>query len=179
MKSLLLFSLIQFSIIVSAVAQEYQPAEQGSSVTFKVKNFGFSVDGSFTGLQGKMIFDPKDPAKALFDVSVDAASVNTDNEQRDNHLKKEEYFDVQNYPRIRFVSTAVTPSGKDGKYTISGKLTIKATTRDISFPFTASPLGNDVIFSGQFTINRKDFGVGGSSTISNSLTVSLAVLAKK
>lgn len=179
MKSLVLFSLIQFSIAVAAVAQEYQPAEQGSSVTFKIKNFGFSVDGVFTGLQGKIIFDPKDPAKAVFDVSVDAASVNTDNDQRDNHLKKEEYFDVQNHPRIRFVSTAVTPSGKDGKYTISGKLTIKTTTKDISFPFTASPMGNDYIFSGEFTINRKDFGVGGSSTISNSLTVSLAVLAKR
>src|SRR5258708_17857020 len=173
MKSLLLFSLIQFSIIVSAVAQEYQPAEQGSSVTFKVKNFGFSVDGSFTGLQGKMIFDPKDPAKALFDVSVDAASVNTDNEQRDNHLKKEEYFDVQNYPRIRFVSTAVTPSGKDGKDTISGKLTIKATTRDISFPFTPSPLVNHVIFSGQFTVNRKQFRMARACTISSSLTLSV------
>ncbi|HWK02528.1 MAG TPA: YceI family protein [Puia sp.] len=179
MKSLLLFSLIQLSIVVATVAQEYHPADQGSSVTFKVKNFGFNVDGTFTGLQGKVLFDPKAPANASFDVSVDATSVNTDNGQRDNHLKKEDYFDVQNYPRIRFVSTSITPSGKEGKYTITGKLTIKTTTKDISFPFTASPMGNDYIFSGEFTINRKDFGVGGSSTISNSLTVSLAVLAKK
>ena len=167
-----------FVDVTTTVAQEYHPAGEGSSVTFKIKNFGFNIDGSFTGLQGTILFDPAAPAKASFDVSVNAASVNTDNDQRDNHLKKEEYFDVQNYPRIRFVSTSISP-GKDGKYTISGKLTIKTTTKDISFPFTASPIGNDYIFGGQFTINRKDFGIGGSSTISNSLTVSLAVLAKK
>jgi polyisoprenoid-binding protein YceI len=137
------------------------------------------VDGSLTGLQGKIIFDPNDPAKALFDVSIDAASINTDNESRDHHLKKEDYFDVQNHPRIHFVSTGITPSGKNGHYTISGKLTIKATTKDISFPFTVSPIGNDYVFSGEFSIDRKDFGVGGTSTISNNLTVSLAVLARR
>jgi len=179
MKSFFFSVAVFFAAVTSSVAQEYHPAEQGSSVTFKIKNFGFTVDGSFTGLQGTILFDPKDPAKASFDVSVDAASVNTDNDPRDSHLKKEDYFDVQNYPRIRFVSTSITPGGKDGKYTISGKLTIKTTTKDISFPFTASPMGNDYIFGGEFTINRKDFGVGGSSTLSNSLTVSLAVLAKK
>ena len=125
------------------------------------------------------MFDPKDPGKASLDVSIDAATVNTDNGSRDGHLKKEDYFDVQNHPRIRFVSTSITPSGKNGSYTIAGKLTFKTTTKDISFPFTATPKGDDYLFNGEFTINRRDFGVGGSSTISNSLTVSLAVLAKK
>ena len=176
MKSVFLSLLILTALF--ATSQEYQPADQGSSVTFKIKNFGFNVEGSFSGLQGKIAFDPKEPAKASFDVSVDAASVNTDNSLRDGHLKEEDYFDVKNHARIRFVSTSVVP-GKEGKYTVSGKLTIKSTTKDIAIPFTASPMGNDYIFSGSFTINRRDFGVGGSSTISNSLTVTLAVLAKK
>ncbi|MES1160267.1 MAG: YceI family protein [Bacteroidota bacterium] len=178
MKSVFLSFLILFALVATSIAQEYQPADQGSSVTFKIKNFGFNVEGSFSGLQGKIVFDPKDPAKASFDVSVDAASVNTDNSLRDGHLKDEDYFDVKNHARIRFVSTSVV-AGKEGKYTVSGKLTIKSTTKDISIPFTASPMGNDYIFSGSFTINRRDFGVGGSSTISNSLTVTLTVLAKK
>lgn len=177
MKSIFLSLLIIFALVVPTVAQEYKPVDEGSSVTFNIRNFGFGVDGTFTGLQGKILFDPKDPGKANFEVSVDAATVNTDNSLRDNHLKKEEYFDVQNHARIRFVSTGVA-GGKDGKYIMSGKLTIKTTTKDISFPFTASPMGNDYIFSGSFTINRRDFGVGGSSTISNNLTISLAVLAK-
>lgn len=178
MKSFFLSLLTFFALVASSVAQEYQPTEPGSTVTFTIKNFGFGVDGAFSHLQGKIVFDPKEAAKASFDVSVDAATINTDNGLRDDHLKKEDYFDVQNYPHIRFVSTSVTP-GKEGKYNVSGKLTIKSTTKDVSFPFTASPMGNDYIFSGSFTINRKDFGVGGSSTISNNLTVTLAVLAKK
>jgi polyisoprenoid-binding protein YceI len=179
MKSFLLSLLIPFATAVVVFAQEYHPVAQGSSVTFKIKNFGFSVDGSFSGLQGKILFDPKDPGKASFDVSVDAATVNTDNDPRDGHLKKEDYFDVQNHPRIRFISTSITPSGNSGSYMIAGKLTIKTTTKDISFPFTATPQGDDYLFKGEFTINRRDFGVGGSSTISNSLTVFLAVVAKK
>ena len=179
MKSFLLSLLIPFVTVVVVFAQEYHPAGQGSSVTFKIRNLGFNVDGSFSGLQGKILFDPKDPGKASFDVSIDAATVNTDNDSRDGHLKKEDYFDVQNYPRIRFVSTGITPSGKSGSYTMAGKLTIKTTTKDISFPFTATPQGDDYLFNGEFSINRKDFGVGGSSTISNSLTVVLAVLGKK
>jgi polyisoprenoid-binding protein YceI len=158
---------------------QYTATDQGSTVTFTIKNLGFKVGGSFTGLQGKVSFDPSDLSKASFEVSVDAASVNTDNSMRDGHLKGEDYFDAQNHPRIQFVSTGVKAADKSGHYIISGKLTIKKTTRDISFPFIATPAGNDYIFSGEFTINRKDFDIGGSSTISNALTVSLTVLARK
>ena len=178
MKHFIWYVLIQLTGII-VTAQEYTPTDAGSSVTFKIKNLGFNSEGSFKGLAGKIRFDPKDPSKTVFDVSVDANTVNTDNDMRDDHLRKTEYFDVQNHPRIRFVSTAVTASGKSGTYQVAGRLTIKDTTRDISFPFIATPMGNDYIFSGQFTINRRDFGVGGSSTISNNLTVSLTVFAKK
>ena len=112
-------------------------------------------------------------------VSINAASVNTDNETRDNHLKKESYFDVEKYPRIRLVSASVSGPDNTGHYTFNGKLTMKNTTKDISFPFLATPLGDDIIFKGDFTLNRRDFDVGGGSTLSNNLTVSLTVLAKK
>ena len=105
--------------------------------------------------------------------------MNTDNETRDEHLRKEGYFDAGKYPRIRLVATSVSGPDKSGHYTLIGKLTIKSTTKDISFPFLATPLGDDIIFKGDFTINRRDFDVGGGSTLSNNLTVSLTVLAKK
>jgi polyisoprenoid-binding protein YceI len=162
-----------------AAVQPYIPVNDGSSVTFEIKNLGFNTKGSFTGLSGKIFFDLKDVTKAAFDVSLDAGTIHTDNEMRDDHLKKETYFDVANHPRIRFVSTGVTRADKSGHYTVSGKLTIKNTTKDISFPFLVTPMGDDLIFSGKFTIGRKDFDIGGSSTLSNSLTVSLSVLARK
>jgi polyisoprenoid-binding protein YceI len=182
MKYLLGFLLAQLATVPSfaqSSGYQYLPADQGSSIGFRIKNLGFNTDGTFSGLQGKIVFDPQNAAADSFDVSVDAASVNTDNKIRDEHLKKDTYFDVGKYPRIRFVSTAVSPVDKNGHFKITGKLTIKGTTKEISFPFLATPLGDDYIFKGGFTINRRDFGVGGGSTLSNELTVSLAVLAKK
>jgi polyisoprenoid-binding protein YceI len=174
-----LLTIFFLSATPRALAQEYKPTDQGSSIGFEIRNFGFGTKGAFTGLDGKIVFDPKNPAASSFDVSIDAATVNTDNSMRDEHLKKESYFDVEKYPRIRFVSTGVSGPDKNGHYAITGKLTIKVTTRDIAFPFIVTPLGNDLIFKGDFTINRRDFDVGGSSTVTNDLKVSLTVLAKK
>ena len=159
------------------VAQDYKPTDQGSTIEFVIKNFGVNTKGFFTGLDGKISFDPKDIGKSALDVSIAASSVNTDNEMRDGHLKKESYFDVEKYPRIKMVSTSIT--GDNGRYTFNGRLTIKDKTKDISFPFIATPMGEDYIFKGSFTINRRDFEVGGGSTIANNATVNLTVLAKK
>ncbi|HWB94840.1 MAG TPA: YceI family protein [Puia sp.] len=172
-------SLLILLSVQPSFAQEYQPTDQGSTISFQIKNFGVNTRGSFSGLDGKITWDPKDPATAVFDVSIDAATINTDNEMRNDHLKKESFFDAEKYPRIRMVSKSITGPDKSGHYTFNGQLTIKATTRDVSFPFIATPLMDDYIFKGDFTIDRKDFGVGGSSTISNSVRVSLTVLAKK
>ncbi len=178
MKSFLTLLLIQLAA-AACFAQEYKPVDEGSAVSFEIKNFGFNSKGSFTGLEGKIVFDPKDVSKASFDVSINAASVNTDNGSRDSHLKKESYFDVEKYPRIRFVSTSMSGPDKSGHYTLSGKLTIKNTTKDIYFSCITTPMGNDYIFKGDFTINRRDYDVGGSSTLSNNVNVSLTVLAKR
>jgi polyisoprenoid-binding protein YceI len=153
---------------------QYKPVDQGSEIKFTVNNFGFAVNGSFTGLQGSIDFDPKNAAAGRFDVTIDASTVNTDNSLRDSHLKNDGYFDVKNYPRIRLVSTKLSGSG--ASYTFTGQLTIKDKTKEISFPFTAAPANGGMAFKGTFTINRKDFGVGGTSTISNELTVSLTVM---
>ena len=163
----------------SCLAQQYKPTDQGSEIGFVIKNFGIDTKGFFTGVDGAITWDPRHTDSCRFDVSIDAASVNTDNSMRDDHLKKEAYFDVEKYPRIRFVSTGLSGPDKKGHYTITGRLTIKDTTKDISFPFVVTALGNDMIFKGSFTLNRRDFGVGGLSSISNQLTVSLTVLAKK
>ena len=164
--------------LVSKIAcAQYTPVDAGSSLQFTIKNFGFEVTGTFKGLQGNVIFDPANAASSAFDVTIDASTVNTDNSLRDGHLKGDSYFDVQHYPKIHFVSTQV--AGKNGSYKITGKLTIKKTTKIISFPFTASASNGGYLFKGSFTINRKDFDVGGASTISDELTVALSIAAKK
>jgi polyisoprenoid-binding protein YceI len=174
----IVFFLLAF-ILSKAAAAQYRPADEGSKVSFKVGNLGFDVPGSFTGLQGNIKFDPINPSGSNFDVTIDANTVNTNNSLRDSHLKNESYFDVKNYPRIRLVSKAISTANKNGSYTMTGQLTIKDKTLDISFPFTAQQLNDGFVFKGTFKINRKDFGVGGTSTISNEVEISLNVIAKK
>jgi polyisoprenoid-binding protein YceI len=161
------------------VLAQYKPVDKGSSIQFTIKNFGINTGGSFSGLLGEINFDSRDLSKASVNVSIDANSINTENETRDEHLRQDTYFDIKNYPRISFVSTKITTSNKAGVLFIFGKLTIKNQTREISFPFTATPNGNGYLFKGTFNINRKDFGVGGTSIISNNLEVQLSILATK
>jgi polyisoprenoid-binding protein YceI len=177
MNRIILVSLITISGIFAS--DQYKPEDQGSSVQFKIKNLGFNVNGSFSGLDGNIQFDPSYLATAKFDVSIDAKTINTDNKMRDNHLLDETYFDTKNYPRIRLASTKITSSNKTGTFFIFGKLTIKNQTKDVSFPFTATPSNEGYLFKGTFKINRRDFGVGGTSTISDELEVSLNIFSKK
>ena len=175
--SLLIFC-ISFSSFAQTATHQYTPSDAGSSVTFSIKNFGLNSTGSFSGFLGNIVFDGQNPGGCSFDVTINAASINTNNEVRDDHLKKEAYFDVVKYPRIRLVSTSVGAADKGGHYAFTGNLTIKDKTKEISFPFLATPVGDGYIFKGSFKINRRDFDVGGSSTLSNNLTVTVTVLAK-
>lgn len=164
---------------VKTEAQPLIPSNSESKVQFKIKNFGFNVTGSFKGLQGSIRFDPNNLAACHFEVSIDAKTINTGIDSRDNHLRKSDYFDVENYPQIKFVSVKISPSTKSGTLFIFGKLTMKNVTKDISFPFTAVPAQNGYLFKGEFKINRRDFKVGGGSTVSDNMTVMLSVVAKK
>jgi polyisoprenoid-binding protein YceI len=177
MKSIIIVSLIIITGIFAS--DQYKPEDEGSSVQFKIRNLGFNVNGSFSGLDGNIQFDPNNLTASNFDVSIDANTINTDNNMRDNHLRNETYFDTKNYPRIRLVSTKITTSNKSGILFIFGKLTIKNQTKDISFPFTATSTNEGYLFKGVFKISRKDFGVGGASTISDDLEVSLNISSKK
>jgi polyisoprenoid-binding protein YceI len=179
MKNIFLLILFVFSG-AGLLAQQYAPVDAGSSVKFVIRNFGLNVDGSFKGLQGKIIFNPGDPASSGFAVTVDAGTVNTGNGSRDGHLKKDEYFDVVKYPKVNFTSTKITGTGKAGQYIMEGNFTIKGISKAVSFPFAVSPAGNGNLFTGQFKINRRDFKVGGKSwVLSDDVTVTLNVLTVK
>ncbi|GAB3916588.1 YceI family protein [Mucilaginibacter boryungensis] len=173
-----IIGLIVVLLIAKVSLPQYKPVGQGSSLKFTIKNLGFSVDGSFSGFEGNINFDPQNPAGSNFDVTVDAATVNTDNSLRDEHLKGDTYFDVKNNPRIRMASNKIT-AGKNGTCIFNGTLTIKGKTRPVSFPFTASPVDDGFLFKGSFKMNRRDFDIGGTSTISNELEVNLNIVAKK
>ena len=174
------FTAIALLCIVNAFGQNYTPVDAGSKVRFVIKNFGINTGGTFEGLAGSIIFDPANLAGASFSVSVDAKSVDTDLEARDNHLRKEEYFDVEKYPKVSFRSTKITTTNKDGYLFMSGVITIKNISKEISFPFKQTSKDGGILFDGEFKLNRLDFGVGGKSfSMSDELNVELSIFAKK
>ncbi|HEX2606063.1 MAG TPA: YceI family protein [Flavisolibacter sp.] len=179
MRVYILIIAFSLSLSVNTKAQQLTPVDKESKVSFSIKNFGIATGGTFKGLQGRINFSPANLTMASIDVSVDASSVDTDVDSRDNHLRKEEYFNVAKYPRLSFVSTKIEKSGNSNTYKVYGKLTIKGTTKDINFPFTATPQANGYVFSGDFKVNRRDFNVGGSSfVLGDNVTISLQVSAK-
>ena len=162
-----------------ANAQKLVPVDDSSSVAFTIKNLGVKVKGNFTGLGGAIHFDPAHPESSSFDVYVDAATVNTGNRKRDEHLQQAVFFDVKNFPHIKFVSTKITPGRKAGTFFMEGTLTIKSISLPVAFPFTAVATEEGYKLKGGFGMRRKPYGVGRTSTISNKLTVALDVLAKR
>jgi polyisoprenoid-binding protein YceI len=144
-----------------------------SAVTFKIKNLGFNVEGSFGGLSADINFKPANLATSSIEASVASNTVNTDNESRDNHLKSEDYFDVAKYPKI--ILKSVSFKRKSGSnYTGSFNVTIKDKTKLIEIPFTYIEAGNTATFKGDFQVLRTDFGIGGKNVIlSNEANVSI------
>jgi polyisoprenoid-binding protein YceI len=164
----------------TAFAQNYTATDEGSKVHFTIKNFGIKTGGDFTGLKGTIVFNPKALTTSFMNVSVNANSVNTDNTGRDKHLRKEEYFSVEKFPLINFVSTKITESSMAGRFFVIGNLTIKGVTKSVQFGFSATPSETGYTFTGDFEINRRDFSVGGSSSVmADKLKVTLNVIAKK
>ena len=155
------------------------PIDANSKVHFVIKNFGIKTGGDFKGLKGTIKFYAANLTASAFDITVDAATIDTDNESRDEHLRKDEFFNVAVFKTIQFKSTKVTQSSVAGRYYVFGNLTIKGVTKPVEFGFGAKAKDGGYIFDGEFKISRRDFGVGGSSvSMSDNLTVSLNVLAK-
>jgi polyisoprenoid-binding protein YceI len=178
-QSIFLLSLMTI-VSTTMFGQAYTPTDNGSKVSFVIKNFGVKTNGVFTGLSGMINFDPANATKGSIDVSLDANSVNTSNKSRDGHLRKDEYFDVAKYPRISFKTSKITATNKAGYWYAFGTLTIKGVAKEISFPFTAKPQTGGYLFTGSFSINRRDFKVGGKSLVmGDNVDVTLSVFAKK
>lgn len=176
----LLFTILSFWAISGLQAQNYSIQNTNNAVKFKIKNLGIWISGVFGEYSGAIVFSPENLSASKFSVQIKTSSINTGIELRDDHLKKEEYFDEKNYPTISFVSTKVTLSNKKGTLYMFGKLNVKGKEMDLSFPFSALPQENGYRFQGQFKINRRDLGVGGSSvTMSDEVTVLLDVYTQK
>jgi len=150
-----------------------------ASVTFKIKNAGLTVEGSFGGLISEINFDAENYSKSSMEASVDVNTINTGIDLRNSHLKKEEYFNAAKFSRITAKSTSFTKE-KDGTFKGSFKLTIKGITKEIIIPFSFIESAKGAVFKSTFTLNRRDYTVGGNSwTMADDVTVTIIVTAVK
>jgi polyisoprenoid-binding protein YceI len=159
------------TIAAAAVAQAgtWQIDPNHSAAQFSVRHLGVStVRGAFMKVSGSATYDTADPTKNTVDVSIDASSVDTRVQMRDNDLRSPNFLDVQKYPTITFKSKQVKTAG-GGKLQILGDLTIHGVTKEVTLDVDGpsapikDPWGNQRIGASASTkINRKDFGVNGA-----------------
>ncbi len=122
------------------------------------------VRGSFNEFEGSGDLNAENPANSHFELTIQANSIDTRNADRDAHLRSNDFFDMEHYPEIKFVSTEVEQVD-EANYRVTGDLTIKGVTRPVTidFEYTGSavdPFGNERVgFEGTTTITRKDWGV--------------------
>jgi polyisoprenoid-binding protein YceI len=157
---------------MTVTATDFRELTGNYTVDAAHSRFGFvarhamvtKVRGAFNDFDGKAFIDGEQPANSSVNVTLQVASVDTRNAQRDGHLRNNDFLDADNFPTITFASTAIThESGND--FVVTGDLTIKGVTKSVSLPLefqgaAKDPFGNDRIgFEGSVVINRKDWGI--------------------
>lgn len=167
----------------AAQAGTWQIDPNHSAAQFSVRHLGVStVRGAFTKVSGSAKHDPADPSKDSLDATIDANSVDTRVEARDNDLRSPHFLEVQKYPTITFHSKTAKVAGP-GKLQITGDLTMHGVTKevvlDVDGPSAAikDPWGNQRIGASATTkITRQDFGVSGApGVVGNEITITLDV----
>jgi len=164
--------MLALLLVTNAGATEYKIDPEHTSVVFRVRHLFTSVEGRFDKFEGRILFDPAAPAKAVVEGAIDAATVNTNVTERDKHLRSADFFDVTKHPKITFKTTKVLEVGADetrGK--LAGKLGIRGIEKDVVLDVAFLGQGKDPYgnlkagFSATTRINRKDFGLTWNDTL--------------
>jgi polyisoprenoid-binding protein YceI len=172
---------------MSAIVYDIDPTH--SSAHFSVRHLMVSnVKGEFTKVTGTVTWDPDNPASSKVEATIDVSSLHTRDEQRDGHLKSADFFDVAQYPEIKFVSKSVHPDGHN-EYLVKGDMTIHGVTREVELqvegptPEVKDPWGNvKAGAAATAKTHRKDFGLnwnaaleGGGVLVGDEVKISLEV----
>jgi polyisoprenoid-binding protein YceI len=129
-----------------------------SQIAFSARSTFTRVHGKIPGITGDIRFSENDLNGSWFNMSVEAKNLDTDNKKRDNHLRSADFLDVEKFPLIKFKSKSISKS--ETGFSVTGDLTIKDVTKEISFPFSFENQGSRGIFKGSFSINRREYHVG-------------------
>ena len=172
----------------TATKTTYAIDKAHSEVTFQVRHLLTRVRGRFSDFEGTIEYDEQHPEQSSVNTTIKAASIDTNESDRDNHLRSADFFDVEKNPAITFASRSITRNGTG--FDLTGDLTIHGVTRPVTLDVTflgkaKDPWGNErIAFEADVTINRKDYGLNwnaaletGGVLVGDEVKVSLSVQA--
>lgn len=179
--------LISLSALVLAgglfAADRYTVDPAHTTVGFSVRHLGISnVKGTFPKVSGTLVLDEKNMSKSSVEIEIVAASVDTNSDKRDEHLRGTDFFDAAKFPTITFKSSTVSKSAEG--YLVTGDLTMKGITKTVAIPFSLSgPMAHPMAplfvvgVGGTLTLNRRDFKIdyGPAALISDEVAIDLQV----
>jgi polyisoprenoid-binding protein YceI len=167
---------------------EYEIDRAHSQVQFKIKHLGIStVTGRFGDFSGSIVYDPQNMAGSRATATIKAASIDTNNERRDNHLRSGDFFDAATHPTITFRSTRVEANGRDLR--VHGNLTLRGVTKPVVLQGRLLEVGGvagkrRIGFEASTTVNRMDYGVswnraaeGGGAVLGDEVEITLNIEA--
>jgi polyisoprenoid-binding protein YceI len=162
--SMLVIAVLMMASFSVSAQTKWSVDKAHSSVKFSVIHMVVSeVDGNFKMFDGSLEAAKPDFSDAKINFTIDVNSINTDNEKREGHLKSADFFDVANYPQIKFVGTSMKPLGGN-KYELKGNLTLKDVTKPVVFQVTyggtlTTKNGAKAGFKAKTTIDRYDYNL--------------------
>jgi len=173
-----------------AEAAVYKVDSVHSTVGFTIRHFVSNVSGNFRDFDGMIHYDKAQPAAAKVELTVRAASIDTANGDRDNHLRSPDFFDVEKFHALSFASTSVKPVDAD-TLEVTGQLTLHGVTRQVTIPVDilgtlSTPRGEKAGFETGFPVNRKDYGIlwnrvldSGGAVLGDDVKVYIAIEADR
>jgi polyisoprenoid-binding protein YceI len=160
-------------------SQELTQDKTASEITFTIKNFGFNVPGNFNQFIVSSNFSARNLKESFLNAKISVASIFTDSEARDKHLLEVDYFNIKKYPNIVFESTEIEKI-TNAKYLLKGFITIKGIKKRVATALIVTTSKTTVTFLTDFSLNRRDFGVGGSSfVLSKEVNIKMKYVATK
>ena len=145
-------------------ADTYNFDKSHTTVAFQVRHIFTNMTGKFREFEGAIQIDRAKPSASSVEFTIQAASIDTNDAKRDEHLRTADFFDVANHPKLAFKSTSVRPAGKD-TYQVTGDLTMRGVTKPVTLTVAylgegKDPWGNEKVgFDVTGTLNRKDFDI--------------------
>jgi len=153
----LLLATVFASAVAGAAVLKTDPAK--SSVTATFTQMGVPVDAKFKQFSAQIDYDAAKPAASKASVEINTASFDLGDPEYNKEVTKKEWFNAAQFPKASFVSTAIAP-GAAGKLNVTGKLTLKGRSANVTFPLTVKTEGGKQVFEGQLPIRRLAFNIG-------------------